>query len=284
MEPIKMLALDLDGTLAVNGHEVLPATRAALEALHASGVEVVIATGRRYRTTRFVIDNLGFDVYAVCNGGALLKSPTMETLNETLFPREQMAWLVEIARRHGLSIFAQRDAHGRGGADFIVDDAVPWSPQVEKYFVDNREWSSRGDLARAEEEFLVVGMMGEEVHLRGFVDDVHADYDGLFGSVIVPHIDTDYFYGEITQAHVHKWYGLSALCAHFGISKDNLCAAGDQLNDVPMLSEAAHSFAMGNGNPEVRRYAKQVCGAHDADGILEIVDYIEAHNARISAR
>ena len=107
MEPIKMLALDLDGTLAVNGHDVLPATRAALTDLHNDGVEVVIATGRRFRTTRFVMENLGFDVYAVCNGGALIKTPEMETLREAVFSAGQIASLAEIARCHGLSVFAQ---------------------------------------------------------------------------------------------------------------------------------------------------------------------------------
>ena len=51
-----MIALDLDGTLAVENHQVLPATRDALKDLHFNGVEVVIATGRRYRTTRLVIE------------------------------------------------------------------------------------------------------------------------------------------------------------------------------------------------------------------------------------
>ena len=78
---IKMIALDLDGTLALANHEVSPATKDALTNLHADGVEVVIATGRRYRTTRFVMDNLGFDVFAVCNGGALVKAPDQSTLH-----------------------------------------------------------------------------------------------------------------------------------------------------------------------------------------------------------
>lgn len=279
MEPIKMLALDLDGTLAVNGHDVLPATRDALTDLHNDGVEVVIATGRRYRTTRFVIENLGFDVYAVCNGGALIKTPEMETLSEVVFSAEQIASIAEIARGHGLSIFAQRDAHGRGGADFIVDDVVKWNPYVERYFVDNSDWSHRGDLTAQAMDLLVIGVMGEEGELHGFVDEVHRCHDGSFGSVVVPYIAGNHFYGEITQSHIHKWFGLEALCSHFGIAADNLCAAGDQLNDIPMLSIAGHSFAMSNGNPQVHRVAKRVCGAHDEDGIVEVVEYIRKHNA-----
>jgi hydroxymethylpyrimidine pyrophosphatase-like HAD family hydrolase len=47
-----------------------------------------------------------------------------------------------------------------------------------------------------------------------------------------------------------------------------------------MLSVAGHSFAMSNGNAEVHRIAKRVCGAHDKDGIVEVVEYIREYNAR----
>lgn len=278
MQPIKMLALDLDGTLAVNGHDVLPATRDALEAMHTEGVEVVIATGRRYRTTRFVISNLGFEVFAVCNGGALVKSPVMDTISEVVFTAEQVAALVDIARRRNLAMIGQRDAHGRGGADFVIDDSVEWGPLINRYFRDNKQWSHRGDLAAQSPEFLVFGMMGEEAALHDFVAEVHADHHGVFGSVVVPHVGTNGHYAEITQSHVHKWFGLNALCTEFGISAENLCVAGDQLNDVPMMEAAGHSFAMANGNPDLHRVAKNVCGAHDEDGLLEIVDYIRTHN------
>ncbi|NIQ97686.1 MAG: HAD-IIB family hydrolase, partial [Desulfuromonadales bacterium] len=76
-----MIALDLDGTLALENHTVSPATRSALTELSLEGIEVVIATGRRYRTTRFVIDDLGLEVYAVCLGGALGKRPDTSTFH-----------------------------------------------------------------------------------------------------------------------------------------------------------------------------------------------------------
>jgi HAD superfamily hydrolase (TIGR01484 family) len=63
MHPIKLIALDLDGTLALPNHQVSPATREGLHQLQDDGVEVVIATGRRYRSALYVIDNLGLETY-----------------------------------------------------------------------------------------------------------------------------------------------------------------------------------------------------------------------------
>lgn len=278
MSLIKMIALDLDGTLAQNNHEVLPETRDALEALHDSGVEVVIATGRRYRSTRFVIDNLGFEVFAVCNGGALVKTPTLETLHETTFNQSQLASLVDIARGLDIALIAQRDAHSRGGPDFVIDDQAPWSAATSHYFKDNLQWSSKGDLAKQPEEFLVAALHGEERELRSFADAVQRQFPNDFTALVVPFHSTGQHYCEVTQTHVDKWHGLGALCRHFDIAGEQLCTVGDELNDLPMLTAATHSFAMGNGNPEVQKQARFTCGAHDANGILEVIDYIRSHN------
>ncbi len=65
MQPIKILALDLDGMLVLQDHEISAVTRSCLTQLSNQGIELIIATGRRYRTTRYVIENLGFPVHAV---------------------------------------------------------------------------------------------------------------------------------------------------------------------------------------------------------------------------
>jgi len=277
-----MLALDLDGTLAVDNHQVLPATRAELKNLHETGVEVVIATGRRYRTTRFVIDNLGFDVYAVCNGGALVKTPSAETHFETTYSTSQLSDIVNIARNTELSLFGQRDAHDRGGPDFIIDDAVPWSRAIRKYFKDNGTWSGKGDLLDQEPEFLVTGTFGDEHRLRTFCEKIHQSFPEIYHTIVVPHLGTEYCYCEITLADITKWHGLSKLASLFGLSADNICAVGDQINDLPMLKEVGHAIAMGNGNKALHSHAKFVCGNHDEDGILEVVEYIRQHNDRIN--
>lgn len=278
MNPIKMLALDLDGTLAQANHQVLPKTRNALNRLHDSGVEVVIATGRRYRTTRFVIENLGFEVFAVCNGGALVKSPDSGTVAATHFDKAHLTSVTDIARGLGLSLFAQRDAHSLGGPDMIIDNVLDWDKHIKRYHKENKSWGAAGDLSAQAHDFLVVGVFGEEVALRAMADSIQSTFADELTCIVVPHHEFDAWYCEITQTHVDKWHGLSQLCEHKGISGDQLCTAGDQLNDLSMLTAATHSFAMGNGNPDIHAHAKAVCGDHDKDGLLDVVDYINAHN------
>ncbi len=277
-KPIRMVALDLDGTLALDNHRVSGKTRTALVELAGVGVEVVIATGRRYRTTRYVIENLGLDVFAVCNGGALGKRPDATTFHETPFAAEDLRSLVDFARSHGLSLFGQRDSHRRGGADFVVDDGADWHAHVQRYFDDNRAWCARGDLASHEQEILIMGAFHEQSPLVAFVEALEEAFPGKFNTVIVPVVESDHFYLEIAQTHVDKWHGLQALAALKNIDAAAICAVGDQLNDLPMVRRAGHGFAMGNGNPELKRHARYVCGAHDQDGLLDVVRYIRTHN------
>ena len=280
MIPIKMLALDLDGTLAIDNHEILPTTREALQSLHDGGVEVVIATGRRYRTTRYVIDNLGFEVFSVCNGGALVKMPDTTTLHESAFSVDQLDKLVTAARELHLPLMAQRDAHDRGGADFTIDNEVSWRDSFGQYFEANKAWGVAADLMSQPAEFVVAATFGEQSALQALRDKIDSQYPGEYTNIIVPPFNSDDFYMEITQTSVSKWQGLQHLMTHFDIPAEALCCVGDELNDLSMLMAATHSVAMGNGNKELHPHVTFVCGNHDEDGILEVIDYIHHHNSQ----
>lgn len=272
-----MIALDLDGTLAIANNQVSPATRDALEALHnEEGVEVVIATGRRYRTTRWVIDNLGFDVYAVCNGGSLVKRPDQSTFMADTF---DVSDIVELARSMNLTVFAQRDHHDQGGADFIIDTGVPWNDDTQGHHERNRDFCEAADLTDANEEFLICGIMGEKKVLDVFTEELQSHSPG-HKTIIVPHTMSNDHYCEITPAHIDKWHGLSSLCDHFNFQADNICAVGDELNDVPMIQAAGHGVAMANGHEDLHEHATFVCGHNEEDGLLDVVAYIREFNAR----
>ena len=83
-----------------------------------------------------VIESLGFDVYAVCNGGALVKEPGQATLHAESYDVTPVA---ELARELGLTLFAQRDAHELGGADFIVDTGSNWNDATNAHFNNNSD-------------------------------------------------------------------------------------------------------------------------------------------------
>jgi len=277
---INLLALDLDGTLVVEGHDVSTATRAALEELHSGEVEVVIATGRRFRTTQFVIENLGFPVFAVCHGGALIKQPNGKTLHHFSFSPEDVSALLELTRAAGMTLFGQRDSHDLGGPDFVLDHACPWNTHTQEYYDNNQPWSHGDDLAAFSGALLNLGVFDTESALLQLSDRVTSQLGDRYNLTIVPN-PSGTWYCEINQGDVDKWRGLSVLADHLNLEAEQICVAGDQVNDLAMMKAAPHAFAMANGSDELHQYATSVVGRNDEDGLLEVVDYIHYHNAEI---
>jgi len=270
-----MIALDLDGTLAIENHQILPATRDALDDLRSNGVEVVIATGRRYRTTRFVIENLGFDVYAVCNGGALVKGPDQSTLHTENY---DVSPVTELARTLGMTLFAQRDAHELGGADFIIDAHSKWNEATLAHFNNNSKWAAKADLLGSEREYLVAGVFDKESALNELASEIASRFPDIYNTIVVPHLDSGHFYCEISPKHIDKWHGLTKLHEHLDIEAEHTCTVGDQLNDMAMVKAAGHGIAMGNGHEDLQKVARFICGHNQEDGILDVVKYIHDIN------
>lgn len=273
---IRLLALDVDGTLAARGDEVTPATREALHRATDAGVLVVIATGRRYRTTMRVVEALGLPVHAVCLGGALVKAGDGRTLHSERFRGDDFANIHRLARQVGQAAIFHRDSSSGGGPDFVIDTEVDWNEQTRSYYDQNDAWGARGGGFGPEAcpDAVTIGTFGPEVALRALRAEVEGAHPGAFGPSLVPSHGDGAWYLELTPRDVSKWSGLCALAAHTGIATEAICAVGDQVNDLPMLRRAGMSVAMGNAVEDVKDAAHWVTGACDEDGIVAVVDRI----------
>lgn len=276
MSSIRLLALDVDGTLAARGHEVTPATRSALERARDAGLEIALATGRRYRSARHVIEALGFAVPAVCLGGSLVKDAEGETLSAHPFGAEPFRRIAGFLRERGHVVVGQRDASLSHGPDFVIDGSLYWDRWVSLYHERNADFAEwRRSLAdEPRTDVLVIGTFGEREELLALAAEIErALPDPLFSNV-VPAFAEGGCYCEIVPAAVSKWTGLCQLAHKLGIPPDAICAVGDQRNDLPMIREAALGVAMGNATPEVQQAADLVTGRHDEDGLVALVEHL----------
>ncbi len=273
---IRLLALDVDGTLAARGDEVTPRTREALARARTAGIEIAIATGRRYRTTMRVVEALGLPVDTVCLGGALVKDGTGTTLHTSSFDESDFATLHKLARDHGQAIVCHRDSASKGGADFSIDADVEWNGPTRLYWEQNDAWGHRAGGFGIEScpDALVIGSFGHERNLRVLQAAVERAHPERFHPSLIPTRLLDAWYLELTPRDVSKWTGLRALAAKGGIPSEAICAVGDQVNDLPMLREAGMAVAMGNAVDAVKRQAHWVTGRCDGDGIVAVVDRI----------
>ena len=82
------------------------------------------------------------------------------------------------------------------------------------------------------------------------------------------------FMCEIAPAGVSKWSGILRVAKSSGISRAEICAVGDDVNDLPMIVGAGLGVAMGNALDEVKQAADRIAPGHDSDGLVSVVDWL----------
>jgi hypothetical protein len=78
---------------------------------------------------------------------------------------------------------------------------------------------------------------------------------------------------EIAPFGVTKWTGIRHVAADWGIAPEEMCAVGDDVNDIPMIEAAGLGIAMGNALPEVIAAADRIAPCHDEDGLVQVVEW-----------
>lgn len=275
---IALVAIDIDGTLVNSDDEVTAGTKTALRRAAALGLPLVLATGRRYRTTRRVMDALGLALPAICLGGALTKSADGKTIRCTEFAPADVRKLLALARGRGLALALQRDAHALGGPDFVVDAGARWSEPTRRYVKAAAECCQAASAPEraACDDVLVAGCFGDFEPLALLRDDQNAQLGGTTTSVLVRSRKTPGWYLEITAQRVDKWFALRRFAAAAGVAPAAICAVGDAHNDLPMIRGAGFGVAMGNADPAVKAAADWVTKTNDEDGVAALLNRVLA--------
>ena len=255
---IKLLALDLDGTL-LNSKGIIPEeNKSAIRKAEEKGVLVTIATGRRFRDALPVANEIGFNAPILTHNGALLKfAESLEVFDVSLIENATTKEILRVGREFGGDALVSCDPHGKGTLlyDTISEDNIP----LQKYIV----WSKRLHGDEAEEAVHHVEDL-EEV-----LDDneiIHISYSGnckpmyelqkvleneLKGTVnilatIYPQLDFTLL--DILPPSTSKASALEKLSLEEGFSHDEIMVVGDNFNDLEMLELAGTPIVMGNAD------------------------------------
>ncbi|MDT7604339.1 MAG: hypothetical protein QOF61_2336, partial [Acidobacteriota bacterium] len=132
--PIRLIALDLDGTLLDSRGHVSERNRRAMMEARGRGIGVALVTGRRFRDARPLALELGLDLPVVAHNGALTKhARTLETVSAVLLPLEAARETLRVARAHGADALVSDDAAGAGVLvyDHIDEDDRPLAEYIE---------------------------------------------------------------------------------------------------------------------------------------------------------
>lgn len=275
MPRYRMLALDIDGTLVNSRDEVSPATAQAIRSAAAAGIRVVLATGRRYSRTVPLVAPLAIDSPLITASGALVKTPhDHRTVFCAEFPPPLLVEVVRLIDGLGHHPFLCADTYGQG-FDFYQPPSANINPETEEYLQLNPgEGRIDNDFfARPPAAFAAFALGTKRQML-----DLEAALAAAFPNQLALHVlrSPRYrgFFCEIAPAGVTKWSAVRRVAKAYGFVDEEICAVGDDVNDLPMIRGAGLGVAMGNAVEAVKQAADRVAPAHDDDGLAEIVGWL----------
>jgi Cof subfamily protein (haloacid dehalogenase superfamily) len=280
---IRLLALDLDGTLLNSRGELTDENREAITAAEDAGVLVTIATGRRYRDARPVGLELELNAPLVTHNGALVKyAESLETVAASLLDLETTREIVRVGKQYGGDALVSADPHGKGALlyDRVSDDNIP----LQRYL----SWSTRlhGDEAAQavshvadlhdalpEHEVIHISFSGAcepMSRMLSFLDSELSDSVTILPT-IYPRLDFTLI--DILPPGSSKGTGLERLSDIEGLTPENVMTIGDNFNDLGMLEFAGTPVVMGNADPsllERPEFYKTL--SNDENGVADAID------------
>lgn len=271
---IRMIAVDLDGTLLKADQTVSKENYRAIEEATRQGIEVVLATGRSIGECGYVLNMLPRLHYACCCTGAYLAD-----LYENR-PVRTSSMTAEDGRRL-FSILKNYDCHINFFADGVVHNDCGqmenfshfYPPQVRPLFDGaHRYVPSLADFVRdfeGEVNKIYIAFADQDERNRAYNEVIKLPYY-VTGAGFV-----DF---EVMAQGVDKKTGLSALAEHLGITSAQVAAIGDSDNDLPALSYAGLPVAMGNSTDAVKAAAKWIAPDHEHDGVAWTIRRILEEN------
>ena len=266
---IRLIALDLDGTLLTSGKTISPDDRAAVEEAIARGILVVPVTGRPAQgIPREVLDLPGVRYVVSSNGATIRDIQTGETLLETHLAAETAlevlaasdhVTMIREVFRSGVGYLSRRDY------DILCER---YEGAMLAYVLDTRqvvpgtlEEFLRDDPRPVEELFFLTD--SEETKR-----DLHRTLSALPGIGFADPFPKDL---EVMAGGIDKGEGLRFLLDRLGIDPAEVMAVGDGGSDLPMLRAAGIGIAMGNSLEPVKAGADWVTGTCDENGVAQAI-------------
>lgn len=253
---IRLLALDLDGTILADLHTILPRTQVAIRAATERGVYVTIATGREYDITHKFVQMLGLTTPTICcQGGLIYNAHTGETINCEGLSVPLAHQLIDLARARGLALHLYL-----GEAKSYTEAATPLSRDI--FARVGATITEVDDLKRRVTTPPVKGLIVHPAdEAAALVSELQALLNGHL-SVLRSHTSLI----EITSSQVSKGYALAILANYYGIAQTEVMAIGDQDNDIEMIVWAGLGVAMGNASAGAKAVADVIAPPLSEEG------------------
>lgn len=275
LSPVRLIAIDIDGTLLDSKAQVSQANLDALRRAHEADIETVLVTGRRHRFALPIAEQLGFDLWIISSNGAVTRSTHGEAFHRDLMPQataEKLCRHMRDFRNYSVITF---DREGMGA--IVCENHDQLYGVIQKWMEKNAPWI---EYVSPIEKSLIEDPI--QVMFCGPVDLMQNAQERLVGCDFAGEITvlrTQYDYRDLTivdilNAGCSKGHALKRWATHRGLDRSQVMAIGDNYNDIEMLTFAGHPVIMGNASDDLKQNGWTITLHNDESGVAAAVEQI----------
>ena len=270
--PIRLVAIDLDGTLLNSESRLSQRNLEALGRTHERGVQIALVTGRRYSVARRLTSELVFEHYRITNAGALIASSDDQVLVSNPWERGLLREFWSSVGEFREHAFLITDARGSG--EILSDNPNRKDPHVARYRARNARFMVETDLLRVETipnilQVIFMGTIERMQAIRRLLARFRRIDELSVSKTLYP--DRDFELVDVVLHGADKRSSLGQLTEILEIDASQVMAIGDNHADEGMLTFAAYPVVMGNA-PRTMRAKWPVTGTNEEDGVAQAID------------
>lgn len=270
-DSIRLIGIDIDGTLLDSNGQMPVANRDAIHQAVVSGVHVALVTGRSYPFARPVAEGLPASLGLIVSNGAIERRMDGVTLVRRLLDRQEAARVLGATRsfRDAAAIVFDRDEERQ-----LVFESMDWEhPGRKAYWTRNQARIARSEPLEAAlvEDPIQVMFNGGVEAMRALADDLQT-LAGAFAVSLTEYEHRDFSLLDITSPAATKGQALAWRAAQLGLTRKQVMAIGDNFNDLGMLEYAGLPVVMENAVSGLKTRGWHVTGHHNDGGVAAAID------------
>jgi Cof subfamily protein (haloacid dehalogenase superfamily) len=273
--PIRLLAVDIDGTLLNSQFRIAERDMQALRQAHNRGIEVILVTGRRHTFAMPIAEQLGFDPWLISSNGAVTRSMSGETFHRDLLPVKTCLELCGLMRDFRGNTVVTFDKESKGA--IVLERMDELTTSIQRWLEVNLQFI---EFVVPIEEALVADPV--QAMFCGPMSRMQAALSTMVSSDLrhrITVVRTEYPVRDLCIVDVlnqgcSKGHALKRWADHRGIPREQVMAIGDNFNDLEMLAFAGVPFIMGNSCNELKAQGWPVTLSNDQNGLAAAIEQV----------
>ena len=274
---IRLLALDIDGTLLNPQFQISEADMAALQRAHDLGIEIVLVTGRRHDFALPIAEQLGFDLFLISSNGAITRSLQGETFYRDMLPADTCRRLCGAMVEFRGNTVLTFDKRGKGA--IVLEHMEELENSIRRWLEKNLQYI---EFVAPVEKALVTDPV--QAMFCGPMGRMHQALAALAKCPVAHGItilrteypERDLSIVDVLNTGCSKGHALERWAGYRCVPREQVMAIGDNYNDVEMLAFAGYPVIMGNASEELRGRGWKVTLSNAQNGVAAALEPVLA--------